>query len=234
MRDQTSQPQERLTQLRLDRAVASTHLPRYWLELILGSVVIGLLGYSSLSGSYRFDEKSLLYSSAISYLLCFALTSFFLNRQGAKFLDRFFLSTLSMLSGIVLFEIVYHYGFGISQAQLVSDFTYFGNAFSDGFFPLIWYLLIFVSLFIGRKYMHFNKSLAFLCVIGGVIMFLWIGSNYPQAFSPPWVATYLPIYYTFHVSYSSPSMILQYAKFYNSVAKLIAVIPAFFFNKKLG
>ena len=215
---------------RPNQAMIFTNLRRYWLELIIGLVVISFLGYSLLLGLYRF-EGGLKYASAVSYLLCFGLTSFFLNRQSAKLLDRIFLSTLSMLAGIVLFEIVYHYGFGISQAQLVSDFSYLGNAATNGF-PLDWYLLIFASLFIGRKYMSFNKSLLALSIFGGIAMFFWIASGYPQTFNPPWTANYLPIYSTFHISYPGPGKIIRYAEFYNWITKAIAVIPAFFFNKR--
>jgi hypothetical protein len=207
------------------------NLRRYWLELIIGIVVISLLMYALVSGSYWLSG-ALKFSSTVSYFLCFGLTLFFLNRQNAKLLDRVFLSTLSMLAGIVLFEIVYHYGFGFSFGLLANDLSYLGNAAENGAFPLDWYLLIFACLFVGRKYMGFNKSLVALCVIGAVAMFLWIGSGYPQTFSQPWTATYLPIYYTLHVTYSSPEMIINYARFFNWITKLpIAVIPAFFFNK---
>lgn len=216
--------------LRFDRTRISRELNRYWLEIFLGFVIIGLSGYALVFGLYRFEE-GLKYPSAIFYILCFCLTSYFLNRQGAKLLDRVFLSTLSMLAGIVLFEIVYHYGFGISQAQLVSDFSYLGNSAANGF-PLDWYLLIFASLFIGRKYMSFNKSLLALSIFGGVAMFFWIASGYPQTFNPPWTANYLPIYSTFHISYPGPGKIIRYAEFYNWITKAIAVIPAFFFNKR--
>jgi hypothetical protein len=205
-----------------------TNLRQYWLELTIGLIVIGLLTYALVFGLYRING-ALKYDSAIFYLVCFGFTSFFLNRQGAKFLDRLFFSILSMLAGVVLFEIVYHYGFGISQAQLVSDFSFLGNSGSG--FPLDWYLLIFASLFVGRKYMGLNKSLLAISAFGAVVMFLWIGSGYPQTFNPPWIANYLPIYSTFHISYSGPAMIIHYAEFYNWITKPIAVIPAFFFNK---
>lgn len=215
------------------RTNVTTALRQYWFELILGLGIAGISLYSLFSHS-SYVAVGLLYASLISYLLCFTLTSFFLNRQNVKFLDRMFLSILSMLAGIILFEIVYHYGFGISQAQLIKDFTFLGNGTAQGSFPLDWYLLIFVSIFIGRKYMTFNKSLIVLTLFGAVAMFVWIGSGYPQSFDPPWTANYLPIYQTFHVVYTTSNMIVQYASFFTDISKTIAIIPAFFFNKKLS
>jgi hypothetical protein len=217
---------------RLARENVLITVRRYFLELIIGLVVIGLFGYALATGGYWL-YGALKYSSVIAYLVCFDLTAFFLNRQGAKLLDRIFLSILSTLAGIVLFEIIYHYGFGISSSLLIMDLSYLGNAAQNGSFPLDWYLLIFACLFIGRKYMHLNKSLLALCAFGAVAMFFWIGSGYPQTFSPPWTATYLPVYYTLHVTYTSPQMIVSYAEFFNWITKPIAIIPAFFFNKKL-
>lgn len=201
-------------------------------EIILAFGIASVSLYSLFSDSY-YVSTGLLYASLIAYLLCFTLTSFFLNRQGLKFFDRIFYSLLSMLAGIVLFEIVYHYGFGISQAQITKDFTFLGNGSGNGFFPLDWYLLIFASIFIGRKYMALNRSLFFMILFGAIVMFVWIGSGYPQNFDPPWTANYLPIYQIFHVVYTTPNMIVECARFFNDLAKTIAIIPAFFFNKKL-
>lgn len=139
-----------------------------------------------------------------------------------------------MVSGIVLFEIVYHYGFGIPSLHdfLTFELTFLGNQSANGYFSLDWYLLIFASLFIARKYMALNKALLAVTFFGAIVMFAWIGSGFPQLFNPPWTADYLPVYRTFHVVYSSPGMIIQYAQFFNGIAKIISVIPALFFNKR--
>jgi hypothetical protein len=137
-----------------------------------------------------------------------------------------------MIAGIILFEIVYHYGFGLSPGQLQAELTYFGNSPANQF-PLIWYLLIFASLFIGRKYMAPNVPLVLMAIYGALVMFFWIGMGYPQTFTPPWTANYLPVYSTFNVNYTGPQMIVNYAIVFNWLSKGIAVIPALFFNKKI-
>ena len=140
-------------------------------------------------------------------------------------------SILSMVAGIVLLEIVYHYGFGIPglHAFLKYELLFFGNQSANGYFELDWYLLILSTLFIGRKYMAFNKPLIVIVVAGAAIMLAWIGSGYPQVFSPPYVAAYDPL----NIKYSSPAMIITYGQFFSGIAKIIAVIPAFFFNKQI-
>jgi len=205
-------------------------LKRYWLELTLGLGIIGISLHALLSHSYQLIGATL-YASVICYSLCFTLTLFFLHRQNVKFLDRIAYSILSMLSGIIFFEFAYHYGFGISIAQLSKDFSFLSN---NGWvsFPLDWYLLVLVPLFIGRKYMAVNKSLIVYTLASAIVMFGWIGSGYPQDFPPPWTANYAPIYEAFHVVYSSSAMIVEYSQLFNSFSKLIAVVPAFFFNKK--
>jgi hypothetical protein len=207
---------------------------RYWFELSLGFVIFCFLIYSIVSSSYTVGKGALLDASAISYLLCFTLTSFFLNRQQVKFPVRAFYSVASTLAGIVLYEIVYHYAFGITRAELIKDFTFLGNESGNGYFSLDWYLLIFLTIFIGVKYMAFNKPLLVLVLFDAIVMLAWIGIGYPQAFNPPWTASYSPVYRMFDVVYRSQSMILSYARIFNSLSKSIAVIPAFFFNKKLA
>ncbi|MDH2901069.1 MAG: hypothetical protein PXY39_08855 [archaeon] len=207
-----------------------TLLKRYCLELILGLGIATIALYALLSNSY-FVSGGLLYASVISYALCFTLTFFFIHRQNVNLVDRLAYSILSTLAGIIFFEFAWHYGFGISLAQIAKDSSFLGN---NGWvtFPLDWYILILATLFVGRKYMEVNKSLIIVCLISGILMFAWIGSGYPQDFPPPWTANYFPIYQTFHVVYTNQAMIIEYSRIFNSITKIIAVIPAFFFNKK--
>jgi hypothetical protein len=207
----------------------------YWFEVITSFFIFAVALYALVSSSYNVPGSSLLYPSLICYLACFTLTSSFLKRQGVQFLDRLFISVLSMVSGIILFEIVYHYGFGIPSLDYfwTHELTFLGNQSANGYFSLDWYLLIFSSLFVARKYMAFNIPLFALALLSAIVMFAWIGSGYPQLFDPPWFANYLPIYKTFHVAYSSPNMIDQYARYFNGFAKIISIIPAFLFYKAL-
>src|SRR6266850_6567567 len=198
----------------------------YWFELITSLFILAVTLFALGSSSYNVAGSSLLYPSLICYLACFTLTSFFLKRQGVQFLDRLFISVLTMVSGIILFEIVYHYGFGIHSLDyfVTHELTFLGNQSANGYFSLDWYLLIFSSLFVARRYMAFNKPLVALAFFGAIVMFAWIGSGYPQLFDPPWVADYAPIYQTFHVVYSSQNIIAQYARYYNSIAKIISIV----------
>jgi len=214
----------------------SNFATRYWFEVIASLFILVVALGALVSSSYNVAGGSLLYPSLISYLTCFTLTSLLLNRQGVRFLDKVLISGLSMVSGVILFEIVYHYGFGVSSlgSFLTYDLTFLGNQSANGYFSLDWYLLIFSSLFVARRYMAFNKPLVGVASFGAIVMFAWIGSGYPQLFDPPWVANYAPIYQTFHVVYSSPNMIARYAMLFNGIAKIICIIPALFFYKSSG
>src|SRR5487761_36740 len=187
---------------------------KYWIELILGLVIVGISFYALLSGSYNVVEKGLTYPSLISYLSCFTLTLFFLHRQKLKFFDRILYSLISMLAGIVLFEIIYYYSFGLSQSELLRDFTFFGNGEGEGFFPLIWDLLITATLVLARRYMSMNKSLIAAVMFSVIVMVVWIKSCYSQV-----------------IALGSSTQF--YPKVFDGIAKTIALIPAFLFNKKV-
>lgn len=205
---------------------------KYWFELILGLAVIGLLVYSALTGQFTVAGGAFTYPSLVSYVLCFVLTAFFLNRQGLKFLERIFYCFAAMASGIVLFELVYHYAYGVSSFHsfLHYQLFFFGNQSANGYFSLDWYLIILVVPFIGWKYMKFNRTLIAVIIFSAVVMFFWVATGYPQFLYPQWFPAYSP--YIDIIQKGNTNQIVFYGELFNGPAKIIAIIPALLFNKK--
>ncbi|SRR5579863_9870615 len=207
---------------------------RYWFELALGTIIVGFFLYALATLRFLVQGGEFTFPSLICYLLCFALTSFFLNRQGLKFRERIFYCFATMLAGIALFEIVYHYAFGIPSLAnfLHYQLFFFGNQSANGYFSLNWYLVILVVPFIGLKYMKFkwNWLLYGVVIFSALVMFLWIASGYPQYFQPQ----YFPAYRILikGIQRGNYAQIEIYGALFNGFAKIIAVIPALLFNKK--
>ncbi len=209
-------------------------LRKYWLESILGASLFAVFLYAALFGTY-FVNGAFSYNSLIHYGSCFILASYFLNRQGVKVADRILYSLAIMASGIVLYEIVYHYGFGISYSILVQNATFFGLDSNGTAFSLDWFVIIFVIPFAWRQYMSLgNWSLLILVTFEALVMFAWISTGYPQFQYPSWWPAYKVLFDVIPVVNGTPSSssILFYGGLFGELAKTISVIPAFFFNKK--
>jgi hypothetical protein len=205
----------------------------YWLELIVGVAIVAIVAYEALSRSYYFNGNFAIHS-LVTYAACFALCSFFLNRQKVEMADRVLYSLATMAAGIVLYEIVYHYGFGITSTILLRDVTYFGLDAANGYFPLVWFLIIIAIPFLGRRYMKMNKSLIAIIAFEASVISLWLSIGYPQPVYPSWFPAHSPVLNLIPYSNGVPdtNSIVLYGTLFANMAKVISVIPAFFFNKK--
>ena len=209
-------------------------LRRYWLEIILGAVLLALSLNWVVSRSYYF-MGGFTYPSLIAYGSAFILTSYFLNRQEVGIFDRIMYSLATMASGIVLLEIIYHYGFGITSSLVLQNMSSLGLDSGNGAFPLDWFVIIFLIPFIGRRHMGFNWPLVALVAFGAVVMFGWISIGYPQFPWPQWWPAY-NVYFTNVIPTVNgkgvTSSIVLYGEIFSGMAKSISVIPALFFNKR--
>jgi hypothetical protein len=204
---------------------------RYWFELALGIAIAAVAAYGLFFSHSYYFHGSFTFHSLITYAACFTLCSFFLNRQGVGLTDRLLYSLATMAAGIVLYEIVYHYAYGVSVPLLVKNATFFGLDSGNGAFPLIWFLMTLAIPFLGRRYMGLNRPLFALIAFEAVVMFVWIGAGYPQAAYPSWWPAHAPIFH-FIKPTDGPGTIVFYGEVFSNMAKVIAVIPSFFFNKK--
>ncbi len=205
---------------------------KYCFELVLGLVIIGALLYAAAERQFTVAGGALSYASLVFYSLCFALTSFFLNRQGLRFLERIFYCFAAMASGIVLFELVYHYAYGVLSFNdfLHYELFFFGNQSANGYFSLDWYLIILVVPFIGWKYMRVSKTLIAVIIFSSAVMFFWVATGYPQFLYPQWFPSYGP--FIDIIQKGNTNQIVFFGELFNGPAKIIAIIPALLFNKK--
>jgi len=208
-------------------------LKDYWLELSLSGAMIGFTVYALISTSY-FVTGEFSYNSLIHYGSCFVLASFFLNRQRVAIIDRVLYSLAIMASGIVLYEIVYHYGFAISPSIVMQNASFFGLDSGNGTFPLDWFAIILVIPFAWRQYMRLNKSLVILIIAETIVMLGWISIGYPQPQFPTWPPAHSPIFHLIPLVNGTPDIgsTIFYGMLFSGMAKTISVIPAFLFNKK--
>lgn len=216
--------------------VKLTIFRKYFFELILGFAIAAILVYAALIREFTVGGGAFTYPSLISYALCFALTSYFLNRQGLKFLERIFYCFATMASGIVLFEIAYHYGFLAPSLEYVwvHDFTFLSTQSTNGNFSLIWYLIIFSLPFIGRKYMALNKIFLAVFFFGGFVFLFWMAIGYPQFLYPQWWSSSFAVIKIIPTNNpaSEAYWVKVYGELFNGISKIIAIEPALLFNKK--
>jgi hypothetical protein len=212
--------------------IQTLKLRRYWFEFLLGLGILSALLYATVTGQFTVAGGALSYASLAFYALCFTLTSYFLNRQGLRFLERVFYCFAAMASGIVLFELVYHYAYGVLSLSNFLNYELFflGNQSANGYFSLDWYLIILVVPFIGWKYMRISKPLIGVIVFSSLVMFFWVATGYPQFLYPQWFPAYGPFFNI--IQKGNTSQIVFYGELFNGLAKIISIIPAVLFNKK--
>ena len=75
----------------------------------------------------------LLPASKAAYASCFVFAFVFLLKQRAKPIESGFVALVTMFSGIILYEVVYHYGFGLGP--IYSDFFTFDIQFVNPLHP---------------------------------------------------------------------------------------------------
>src|SRR6266850_5755750 len=99
-------------------------------------------------------QDSLLPASVIAYSACFALTMLFL-RNKTKILDRVMIGLVTTLSGVSLYEIVWHYSWGLTG--FLNDLSALRLGFGVDAFPV--YLAAFLVIY--RSWSDSTSPLAF-------------------------------------------------------------------------
>jgi hypothetical protein len=152
----------------------------------VGLIALGLAGslcLYSVSDKSFFLSGQILTASAVAPLFAFALTYNCLKAQGVG-KERIITSFASVISGLILFEVVYHYGWPGALVNLPHDLIYF-NIFpadlSNGLpFPLPFYTMIILMPFAFYKFMRLNILFSLL-LFGSMATFaIWEGLGYPQ------------------------------------------------------
>lgn len=170
-------------------------------------------------------SDEILPASLIAYAACFLTTFYFLGPR-VRFLERFMISVSAMISGIWLFETVYHYSWGFGG--LATDLSQLSIAYGGNApFPIYYALALILLPLIGSRYMSLNVFL--LAILGASITLfgLWLFLGFPQFWCNCEFRTFLgsslPAKWTVTAGY-----------ILNSAAKLLCVVPAFlFYNPEL-
>jgi len=172
--------------------------------------------------NWQFFTDQVLWASVFAYGLCFILTMFFLRKR-IKFLENILLSLLTMFSGVMLYEIAYHYSWSEADsiARIWQDITWFTLGGTTAF-PLLFYASVMLAPFLAWRYMAVNK--AFIVVLGAGItfFFVWVGLGFQQFWcsceGADIFGQYLP-----------PSQIETIGYWMNSFSKILCIAPAFLF-----
>jgi len=166
-------------------------------------------------------------ASEIAYASCFILALGFLLYQKNDLFEALLISVLTMFSGVYLYEIVYHYMWGISVGAVQNDLLTLNVDLAGPTFPLLLALALTFSPLIAWRYVRLNYPLVTLIVVSAGLVVLWEAWGFPQF----WCVC---SYETYFWGWLPRSTVEPLGYFFNSVTKVIAVIPAFLFFPKNG
>jgi hypothetical protein len=164
--------------------------------------------------------NDLLPASVIAYASCFALTMFFLGKKTRLF-DRILLSSATTFSGIWLYEIAYHYSWGLGglPRDLATPSVAIGG---DVPFPIYFALFLAAVPLLARRQMTFNRAFLFVAIISLILFAVWNGVGFPQFWC---VCSYEPVWGV----WLPRDTVEPLGYVMNSLTKLLAVVPAFLF-----
>ena len=167
-------------------------------------------------------------ASEIAYCSCFILTLGFLLYQKVNPFEALLISVLAMFSGVYLYEIVYHYMWGISVGAVLNDLlTLNVNLGGSVTFPLLLAAVLTLSPLIAWRYVRFSYPLLASIIISATLVVLWEAWGFPQF----WCVC---SFRTFFWGWLPRSSVEPLGYFFNSVSKVIAAVPAFLFFPKLN
>ncbi len=207
---------------------------RNWFEVSFILFVAALCLWHGRSWVFKGNSVSsdtVLTASVIVYGAIILITEYCLRRQGVGY-ERFFIALAAMLAGIWLEQLCYTNGYGVLPAsQILGGLVTLNGNTTNATYPLLWNIIMMCLPFVGYRYMKINKTLIAVGGLGFLFYGLWIMSGYPQFFSSAalWFPS-TPIY--LHIVAKNPASIAFYGYLFNTLFKLIALIPALLFNKK--
>ena len=164
--------------------------------------------------------NGLLPASLIAYSTCFGLTMLFLRKR-AKLFDRAMISALTMTSGVWLYEIAYHYSWGLDG--LLSDFSRPSIVLAENNpFPIYFATFLVALPLVVRQYVTLNRLFLMIAAISTTLFAVWLAIGFPQFWC---ICSYEPVWGVWWPRASVEP--LGYVM--NSLTKLLAVVPAFLY-----
>ena len=205
--------------------------------IILLLIIVGVL-YGLIRQSFVILGQFLV-ASYLTYLAAFLITLHFLNKRKIGF-EKYFISICSMVSGIWLYEVFYHYSYAyvLNLNGILADllnFT-FNTMVSTGSarFPLIWSIIMITLPFVGYKYMKLNRYFVLGAIFAILLFIMWYYAGYPQFFAPQWYPQLYPKIMIIPIKYAhtTSSIIVLWGYIFNSLSKILCVVPSLLFIYK--
>jgi len=144
-------------------------------------LVLGLAGtVYALAFRTFFLGSGVLVASVVGPCFAIVVASRGLRTQGVGF-ERFFVGLASAVSGIWLFEILYHYGWnGTFHALATNLMTFNIDTGLGNYFPLPWALIMVALPAVAYRRMRVN--VVFILLLLGTLLGFWAWANagYPQ------------------------------------------------------
>ena len=152
-----------------------------FMEMIALSVGVGLSLRAIAERTFFMGSGSgALVASVVGPAFAVVIASRGLRAQGVG-LERVFVGLASATSGLWLYEILYHYGWGGTFSAIESNlFTISVVAGTGMYFPLTWALAIVVLPAVAYRRMRVNLVFITLSLATIVGFWAWINAGYPQ------------------------------------------------------
>lgn len=172
--------------------------------------------------NWQFFTSQVLWASVVAYGLCFILTMVFLRKR-IKPLENILVSLLTMFSGVMLYEIAYHYSWSQADtfARIWQDISWFTLGGTTAF-PLLFYTSVMLAPLLAWRYITLNKAFTAVLAAGIVSFIVWVGLGYQQFWclceGADIFGQYLPTAQIETIGY-----------WMNSFSKILCIAPAFLF-----
>ncbi len=204
-------------------------------DLFMVGVIVFALAVSIINRSWIFTGHALT-ASIVGFALCYLITSRALRPQRDLRMTRIFLSLAVMASGVWLYEIAYHYGWGVTWAGFWAEASTLSinTPMSGSVYPLPWSILMVALVFTGIRYMRLNRWFFLTLALSLITFGLWIAVGYPGYFNPQvWphgdpMLDLIPPGFA-HSTRGTPAgdVIAFYGGLFNSLTKiLVSILPA--------
>ena len=137
-----------------------------------------------------------------------------------------------MASGIWLYEIAYHYSWGLGGLQ--SDFSTLSVAIGGNVpFPIYFAIFLTVLPLVGRRYMTLNRVFFLAASLSAILFVIWLSIGFPQFWcvcaSKPLSNVLLPGDYVKPDGWLKEASVEPLGYVMNSLTKLLSVVPALLF-----
>ncbi len=155
-------------------------------DLFMVAVIVAVVGLAAANHTFVLTGR-VLAASIAAYALAYLVASRSLRRCEGVGVERIFMASCAMVSGIWLFELVNHYGWVVSWEKLSASLTDFNvrPPVLNETFPLMWCFIMISVVFVGARYMRLNRWFILVAGLSAATLVVWLAVGYPS-FRDPW------------------------------------------------